>query len=90
MALVTRRCPNADIRVEGKTFFNSGHWVVRCRAANGQEIAPNVANDMCLSGTCSSFGSSCNLCCGSTGNQKIDESKAGWKRCRHSGTIYGW
>ena len=89
MALVTRRCPNADIRVEGKTFFNSGHWVVRCRAS-GQEVAPNVAHQMCLSHGGSDFGAACNLCRGSYGSQMINEAEAGWKRCRYSGTIYGW
>jgi len=90
MGQVTRRCPNADICSEGKTLLKSGKWVVRCRANGGQAIANNVAKEMCLSGVGSDFGAACNLCRGSYGNGKIDESKAGWIKCRHSKTIYGW
>lgn len=90
MAMVTRRCPNADICVEGKSLFKSGNFVVRCRANNGQAIAGNVAYDMCLSHGGASFGAACNLCRGSYGNERIDETKAGWTRCRYSKRTYGW
>ena len=90
MALVTRRCPNADICVEGKSLLKSGHYVVRCRANNGQAIACNVAYDMCLSRSGSDFGAACNLCKGSYGNGKIDETAAGWTRCKYSKKVYGW
>ena len=87
MAGVPRRCPNADICVEGKGIIRSGTYVVRCRANGGQAIANNVAHKMCLSDVGASFGAGCNLCRGSYGNSNIDESKAGWTKCRYSKQI---
>jgi hypothetical protein len=89
MAMVPRRCPNADIKIEGAGFLKSGNYVVACRASM-QNIASNVAYDVCLSRTGGGFGSACNLCKAGNGGGLIDESKAGWKKCRYASRVYGW
>jgi hypothetical protein len=89
MPMVPKRCPNADIRVEGAGLLKSGKYVVTCRASN-QNIANNVAYDMCLSRGGGDFGGACNLCKGGNGGGLIDDSKAGWKKCRYASKVYGW
>ena len=78
-------CPNLEVRVEGKTMFKSGHWVARCRAQGGREMAPDQVVRLCVDNAGIDFGQCCNLA-----NQRrmLTNKQPSYAQCRYGNGMY--
>ena len=78
-------CPNLEVRVEGKTMFKSGHWVARCRAQGGREMAPDQVVRLCVDNAGIDFGQCCNLA-----NQRrmFTNKQPSYAQCRYCNGMY--
>lgn len=77
-------CPNLDVRVEGKTLFNSGRWVARCRAQGGREMAPDQVVRLCVDNAGLDFGQCCNL----ANSRRNSNSQPSYARCNYCSSMY--
>lgn len=77
-------CPNLDVKVEGKGIISSGHWVARCRAQGGREMAPDQVIRLCVHNHGLDFAQCCNL-----RNSNIPSNeKPSYTNCKYCDAMY--